>query len=71
MSEIFATLAMSKNTSRSVLSVRGFPLERTQQLAESIGGTILPDEFVQEIIKNASNSHETAIEALTTAENAL
>ncbi len=68
---ILDTLAVSKSISESVLLVLSFPVERAQQYADSINRTILPDEFVQSILTNASNTHEVATNALNISQSAL
>lgn len=69
--DILDLLAVSKNTSKSVLAVLSFPVEQAQQLAGSINKTILPEMFVQSILSNVSYTHQVAQDALNISQSAL
>lgn len=64
------TLAASKDLAQQILE-NSFPsLEVVNELARKINDSIVPDELVQDILENATNSRIIAEMALETAEMA-
>ena len=71
VTDLHNSLANSKSTLDNVLYITSLPIERARGLATAINNTILPEAFVEEILRNASDSHMIAQSAFNTAQNAL
>lgn len=63
-------LNASKTVALGILELRGPSVEYAEILAADINGTILPEDFVDEILRNASRSRMIAEEALSKAQEA-
>lgn len=64
------TLAASKDLAQQILENSLPSLEVVNELARKINDSIVPDELVQDILENATNSRIIAEMALETAEMA-
>lgn len=57
-------------TASNITSVPTPPVDYATQLAHSINTTIISDQVIAELIDDANNSVDTAIETLALAQNA-
>ena len=68
--ELISQLNMTKTLADKIVSISLPPLSYVEELAKGINDSIVPDTQVQEILANATASHEAAQQALELARNA-
>ena len=68
--ELISQLNMTKTLADKIVTISLPPLSYVEELAKSINASIVPDTHVQEILANATASHEAAQQALELARNA-
>ena len=68
--DVNSILNASKTVALDILKLRSPSVEYAETLAASINGTILPEDFVAEILRNASRSRMIAEEALSNVQEA-
>lgn len=68
--ELISQLNVTKTLAEKIVSISLPPLSYVEELARNINDSIVPDTQVQEILANATASHEAAQQALELAHNA-
>ena len=68
--ELISQLNVTKTLAEKIVSISLPPLSYVEELARNINDSIVPDTQVQEILANATASHEAAQQALELARNA-